>query len=268
MTDSKPWKAMLDRYTATIKEVANNQKGALRFDRPCVAVHEVAEQYYCEKKVELNQIYGKEMTPEKRLGAEAHELLLKDSVKVKLEELWSQIFSDKLVSAREMRLAANHKGNVIIGITDKVVFSKTLPILLLEHKFSAHLRPFHDHHVQARLYCYLLKLMGFDTSKLKYAIVIAKPESRQDEELRKAALHILKHPQNDIIDIPLRSGMAKAYVNWFDAVEAEGELDWALEYWTKKRNAKPTKFAGKCRVCQHNQTCEFTLDKTGLVKFE
>ncbi|MBS7649410.1 hypothetical protein KEJ17_07210 [Candidatus Bathyarchaeota archaeon] len=55
--------------------------------------------------------------------------------------------------------------------------------------------PFRDHHVQARLYCYLLHLMGWDTSKLKYALIISLVECEGDRELEKIALHVIKQPK-------------------------------------------------------------------------
>jgi len=99
---------------------------------------------------------------------------------------------------REMPLLGRHKNIIVAGVADAITFFKASPVLLCEHKFSSKPIPFRDHHVQARLYCYLLNLMGFDTSNLQYALVLAPPESREDDKLREISLCILQNPQEKL----------------------------------------------------------------------
>ncbi|MBS7655977.1 hypothetical protein KEJ50_05710 [Candidatus Bathyarchaeota archaeon] len=95
-------KDSLERFNQLAKEIAMQEEGNLRFKAKFIPVHKVAEQYYCEKKVEMKYIYGEEETLEMKLGKKAHELLLKDAVAIKREELWRKIFSGKPVNVREM----------------------------------------------------------------------------------------------------------------------------------------------------------------------
>jgi len=246
------------RFTKLAQEIGVAEESSLRFNARLLAVHEIASQYYCEKKVELKRIHGEEETPETKLGKEAHELLLKDTVAVRREELWREIASGKPVGVREMRLLGRHKNIIVAGVADAITFFKASPVLLCEHKFSSKPIPFRDHHVQARLYCYLLNLMGFDTSNLRYALVLAPPESREDDKLREISLCILQNPQ-DKFKVKLQTGVANVYLNNFKMNEAIAELDWAIGFWTKQRSAIPTRMVRKCLACRFREGCESSL---------
>ena len=248
---------LIKRFEELIKEVAEAKETRLRFGAKFLSVSELAEQYYCEKKVELKRLYGEEETPEMKLGKEAHEILLKDSIKVKREELWHKIYLGKPILVREMPLLGKYADIIIAGIADAIFFYKGFPIVLFEHKFSNKQIQFRDHHVQARLYCYLLYLMGLDVSKLKYALILASPACKEDEELRKIPLSILKRFKDE--KFKLQKGYANIYVNNFDIKDATEELNWALKFWIKEREAKPTAKKGKCMACQFNKIREYSL---------
>jgi len=253
-------KDSLVRFDQLIREIAAKEESRLRFKANVLVVSEIAQQYYCEKKVEMNRTHGEEETFEMKLGKEAHELLLKETVKVKREELWRKIYSGKPVAAREMLLLGKHNGVIIAGVADAVVFYGGFPIFLFEHKFSNKQVPFIDHHVQAELYCYLLHLMGWDTSKLKYALVIAPPKCRDDKELRKISSYVLQQPREEKLRVKLQTGNANIYINGFDMRKTINELDWALGFWTQERPAKPTTKIGKCAACQQfKEICESSL---------
>ena len=51
------------------------EEGDLRFKSKFLTVSEIANQYYCEKQVEMRRIHGEEETIEMQLGKEAHNLL-------------------------------------------------------------------------------------------------------------------------------------------------------------------------------------------------
>ncbi|MGA3290796.1 MAG: hypothetical protein ABSD42_11230 [Candidatus Bathyarchaeia archaeon] len=104
MTD---WKAQLETFDSLLRELSQNQReqnGRLRFDRPFVIASDVASQFYCEKKVEMQYIHGKVETEAKHIGTEVHEKLTEDSIKVKRAELWQKIYGTKPVFALEMFL--------------------------------------------------------------------------------------------------------------------------------------------------------------------
>jgi len=253
------WKELLDRFHETIKEIASIQEGNLRFKAKFVTVSELAGQYYCEKKVELVRLHGEEETPEMAIGKKAHEELLKDSVKLKLEAVWRKIFAGEPVGVREMLLIGKHDGTIIAGVADAVYFYKTRPVALFEHKFSRKSVPFTDHHVQALLYCYLLQLMGFDVSPLKYVLVMAPPQCKGSDELRKTPSYVLKHLGEEALALELPHGKVNIYINPYLESRVTRDLEWALGFWRQQRDAKPTSKAGKCKVCQFQETCEYSL---------
>ena len=52
---------------------------------------------------------------------------------------------------------------------------------------------------------------------------------------------------------------ARIYITKFDQVEANRELDWAVVFWKKKRDAIPTKNPNKCKSCVYNMDCDQSL---------
>ena len=246
---------MIERFNQLANELAIAEEGNLRFKSKFVPAHKVAQQYYCEKKVEMAYIYGEEETPEMKLGREAHTFLLEDTIVVKRVELLRRIFSGMPVPVREMHLLGKHNKIIIVGVADAIFFYGGYPLFLFEYKFSNRPIPFRDHHVQARLYCYLLHLMGWDTSKLKYALIISPVECKGDKELERAPLYVIKQPKEERLKIKLKKGCANIYINNFDMKEAIDELNWALDFWTEKRPAKPTAKKGKCNKCEYKEKC-------------
>jgi len=259
VSEPDPPSSSLEPFQTSFKKPSKVRRSVLRFDASAIGVSEIASQYYCEKQVELKRIFGEERTEEMSIGTFAHGLLLKDTEKIDRKKLMKKIASGESVFAREMHLKAKFHGNMIRGITDGVIFEDGRPVLLLEHKFSANLRLYDAQQVQAGIYCYLLQLMGFDTSRLKYAIVKAGREEKENEELLNIYSKILAHPNKTKLEVPLGTSNAVVYIRRFDSAKVSGNLSWAMRYWLKEREAVPTPHAGKCRVCQFKEKCEFSL---------
>jgi len=49
---------------------------------------------------------------------------------------------------------------------------------------------------------------------------------------------------------------ARIYLNKFNQTEAEKDLDWAIEFWKKQREAIPTRNPNKCRSCEYKMECD------------
>jgi hypothetical protein len=80
-----------ERLLQAVMTKQENTDGVLRFGQTCVSASCIAQQYFCEKKVEMQYLHGKVETEAKQLGTEGHETLLIDTVKVKRAELLEQI---------------------------------------------------------------------------------------------------------------------------------------------------------------------------------
>ena len=181
------WKLQLENFERLLNELNQNPDGCgrLRFNRSTIIASDVASQFYCEKKVEMQYLHGEIETEEKNIGAEAHERLTDGSMKVKSEELWQKIFGDKPIFALEMFLLAKYHDVILAGKPDSVLFRGWQPLVVFEYKFSRSMIDYPSYHVQAQTYGILLENMGFDTGQLFYAIVVADPATRGSSELRK-----------------------------------------------------------------------------------
>jgi CRISPR/Cas system-associated exonuclease Cas4 (RecB family) len=250
------WKGQLERFDSLLKGLSQKQKekGELRFNRSFVIASDVAGQYYCEKKVEMQYIHGKIETEVKNIGTLAHEKLTEDSVKVKREELWQKIYGVEPVFALEMFLLANYDGVLLAGKPDSVLFAGGFPLVVFEYKFSRSSVAYPSYHVQAQTYGILLENMGFDTSRLFYAIVVADPKTKGSRKLRQNVVNtIIKNgPREAVYSI----FDAKIYCIKFNRVNAEKDLAWALQFWSKNREAQPTSNKNKCARCEYQAKCE------------
>ena len=260
----KTWEDSLKLVQGVISELAEKvEKGKadLRFGLPAVAASSIAAQYYCEKKVELGQTLGREETPEMRLGIEAHERLLEGTIKTKRERVWRHIASGVATMVREMLLLGKYKDIIIGGVADGIYFDEGTPKILVEYKFTKSQRPWRDYHVQARVYCLLLHLMGFNTERLKYALILAPPECKERKELKEIVKAILSNPGKDMMEVKVNEVVARIYVADFEMNRAMQDLDWALGFWKMEREATPTRKAGKCAICEFKQTCPNSIVK-------
>lgn len=244
----------LEHFDALMKEViANDGKGTFRFNRSMIIVSDIAAQYFCEKKVELQYLHGKKETEAKLLGTEGHEKLLEGSAEVEREEMFKKIFGKQPVIALDMLLLAKHKNALLCGKPDSVLFFKGFPLVIYEYKFSRRRVAYPSYHVQARTYGLLLENMGFDTSRLFYAVVVADVTARQDDSLRENVSTAIM--DNGFREAVLNLGNATIFLHKFNHAEAEKAVDWALEFWQNKRDAVPTDNAFKCRSCEYFKEC-------------
>lgn len=248
------YKRCLEIFESLVDELALNKgERELMFDRPVVIAADIAEQFYCEKKVELSYLYGKVETEAMLQGTEGHEKLVEGSTEVAREELFRQIFENKSIFVLEMLLLGKYGNVVLCGKPDSVFFSRSIPLLISEYKFSRRPITYPSYHVQARTYGLLLEKIGFDTTKLFYAIVVADPSARLDQALKERVTLAIK--EYGLKEAIISLGNAKVYLHKYERASAEKNIDWALEFWLKKRSAIATSNFGKCRSCEYFTRC-------------
>jgi hypothetical protein len=256
------WKRKLASFDSLAEEIAEKQKrgeGNLRFNRSFIPASDIAQQYFCEKKVEMNYLHGDVETEEKSIGTEGHEKLLEGSMEIKRQELWKKIHEKEPTFALEMHLLAKYKDVALAGRLDSVIFQNGYPMILFEYKFSKSRIAYKTHHVQAKTYGILLRNMGFDTSRLFYAIVIADPEARYDKALRKKVVQAVD--MNGPKEAELNIQNTVIYLQKFNEEEAERDIDWAIEFWKNTREAIITSNPNKCKNCEHKVECSKSLHK-------
>lgn len=251
------WERQLETYESLRKEIAEKrekEESELRFNNSFIIASDIAEQFFCEKKVEMRYIHGDVETEAKTIGTEAHDKLLEDSVKIGRKELWQKIHGKRPIFALEMHLLAKHKEVVLAGRPDSVLFQNGYPLIVFEYKFTKSKTAYMTYHVQAGTYGILLRNMGFDISRLFYAIVLADPKARND-----------KHLKQKVVDVVVKNGPKEAaleienvivYLHKFNQNDAEKDLDWAIEFWKNSREAVPTNNSNKCKNCEYKVECK------------
>jgi len=248
------WEQHLAEYLSFLKELDGAEGSGLRFGRRVVVASDIAEQFFCEKKVEMQYLHGEIETEAKIVGTEAHGKLLEDVVQVKREELWQRIYGENPVLALESLFFAKSNDIIVAGKPDSILFKNGLPLVVLEHKFSKRLVAYETHHVQAMMYGLLLNKIGFDTRLLFYAIVVADPAVRSDRNFKKKVLEVINKngPKEGILELD----NAKVYFCKYNHGEAEKDLNWAVKFWKQEREAIPTQNPNKCKTCEYFEKCQ------------
>ena len=252
----RDWEKHFKEFNDLLREIASeksSREAKLRFNCSFVKASDIAEQYFCEKKLDMQYLHGRVETEEKSLGAEAHEKLLEDTTRVRIKDLWQMIYGKKPIFVHEMLIFAKYKEVALAGIPDCILFVNGFPKIIFEYKFSKRGTIFNTYQVQVRTYGILLGHVGFDVSRLYCAVVVAEPGARHDKKLKdKVVNEITKNgPKEGVLIV---SG-AKIYIWKFDGVKAEQDLDWALRFWKKQREAIPTENLNKCASCEYSSEC-------------
>ncbi len=262
MSNIAKWKKQLENFDLLIKELKESRDAhaRLRFGRLVIAASDIAEQFYCEKKLEMEFLHGEVETEAKNIGTEAHESLTEDAVKVNRERLWQDIYSDKPMFALEMPLLGKYGDVFLAGKPDSVLFASGCPLVVFEYKFSRSGVAYPSYHVQAQIYCVLLGSMGFDVSKLFYAIVVADPKTKGSRALRQEVANTVT--RREIEEATHSIDNAKIYCNKFNRDNAEKDLMWALEFWKQSREAQETSNQNKCARCEYQIHCRGSTGQT------
>jgi CRISPR/Cas system-associated exonuclease Cas4 (RecB family) len=251
-----PADILLDTQTKLFLEIAESRTQGdtvVRFGRPWVAASNIADQYYCEQKVELRCLLGEIETEVKQQGSEGHDELAADAITTSRHELFQQIFSEQLTVAQEIFLLARYKGLILVGQPDAVAFHHGCALFLFEFKFSRSRIPYHSYHVQAHVYGKILESMNIDIQTLYYAIAIIPPSLRHEKALfHKIVQAVLDHGPHEA-SFPVEESHVHIYA--YHTTSAEDDIDWALEYWRSQRDAVSTRNPNKCARCEYEESC-------------
>jgi CRISPR/Cas system-associated exonuclease Cas4 (RecB family) len=256
-----PYETLLDEQAALFQEIAERRKSGdtdIRFGRPWVAASSIADQFYCEQKVELRRLLGEIETEVKQRGSEAHEALASEALEINRKDLFQRIFSDQLTIAQECLLMSHYKGLILVGQPDAVVFHQGCALYLFEFKFSHSRFPYYSHHVQANVYGKILEGMGFDVNTLRYVIAIIPPSSQNEGALFTNIVEtVMDHGSREET---FTIGDVSIHVYTYHSTQAVADIDWALEYWRNTRDAIPTRNPNKCTRCEYIVSCQLKPD--------
>ena len=104
------------------------------------------------------------------------------------------------------------------------------------------------------MYGFLLNNMGFDTSHLFYAIVVADTATRLDGGLKTEVLNAISEygPEEGILELD----NVRVFICKYNHEDAERDLNWAVRFWKNERAAIPTQNLNKCRSCEYSEKCQ------------
>ena len=232
---------------------------AFRHQLSFVGVSAIAQQFFCEAKVEQEYTRGEVPSEVKDAGTNLHEEILAMK-RVGRKELIKHIEKGRSLTT-SFPLYAEVGDLRVIGLPDAIIFEKAKPEWLIELKTTRgdHTRLWRDQLLQVRIYGLLLERMGFNCSKLRLALVRMRQERALEDEHKKAMLSLIR--------TALMKGhtgeLEKAYPMKFflyphDPREAETSVLWAQDYWLKRREPIPTKNQSKCRGCEYRDVCPFS----------
>ncbi len=249
---------ILSKYLSVFKGLPPVGEGGLRFGESLVRISTIASQYYCEKKIELQYRYPRPPTVRMKQGAEGHELVTSEAAPLTREEALETALEvrEKPVCLYEFNVGWKNMGIPIIGKVDEAWFRGGNVDLIVERKFSNSPRIYNPYHIQARLYCLGLEKMGFKTDSTIYRIMVFNRSCYQCNKLVNGSCNIF-NPEID--EYECEQGKAIAFNYPYNKAEITDELNWAMEYWLKKREAVPTMNQAKCRVCDYKEICDSSL---------
>lgn len=244
-------------------EFFRSSDGGFRNGTSFVAVSSIAEQYYCEYKVENEFAFGEVPTETKESGTALHDELMP------LEEVGRGEFAD-LVEKKGPTLAVlgvwGAVGRLkIIGTPDHIAWSGGRPLWLIELKTTkgdpAPL--WEDQENQARIYGLLLDRMGFDCSVMRLAVVRLRTDELIDEEkeewIQRVSAALMDGKTKELESEYI--GKMKVHVLEHDLKRAEAAVLSKAGYWLKEREPVSSTSIGKCRACEYSSACPKSLYK-------
>lgn len=239
-----------DNYHSFIERTSGDKQDVLAPSR-------IANQFYCEKKVDLTLEHGDIDTPEKTHGSETHEKAAEDAVTVTDDEFWQGIESGERQIFLESPFVGEVSEFLLAGIPDAILFEDQRPKLLFERKTTS--RPsylFKNQRIQAWIYAYILESIGFDTTALEIAILshersLAMSNAKELQHQVIAEYETWKPGSHELIEHPT----AVLHITEYERETFEEDLKWSLGYWRDERDPIPTEKAGKCRACEYNDLC-------------
>jgi CRISPR/Cas system-associated exonuclease Cas4 (RecB family) len=237
------------------------QNYGIRFVRAA----DIAEQLFCEKKVELRLLH-----PEIKKGASqiagltGHEQLAVDARPISAEELREKLASGKKLLLRESLFSGQYRGIPILGKPDLVCFDGMQPLFLVDYKFSAKREAYPDHRLQVALYGMLLHQNKFETDALVTIIAFvsrAVGQGHLEPELLKTYQRLRESSLTQQRQAIHQDKNAACFAYPFVLSQAKKLVDDQIDFWLGLRSAVPTRHARKCSVCEFNSAgvCESAL---------
>jgi len=226
-----------------------------------VPVSSIAEQYYCEYKLENEFALGEIPTEAKDSGTALHAELI-PTEKITKEE-FARLVERKEPSIAMLPVWGLAGGLKVVGEPDHTIWSEGRPLWVVELKTTkGDPTPlWEDQENQVRIYGMLLERMGFDCSRMRLAVVRLKSDELTEEEKREWILRVSKALlEGKVQDLEKRHpAKMKVHLLKHEVGRAENAVAAKAGYWLVNREPIPSSSVGKCRACEYNDSCEKSL---------
>ena len=237
----------------------------LRFGIPWVPISSLAEQFYCEAKVDYEYKFGRVPTPAKEEGTELHDDIIEMEPTTPKDLVTS--ITRQVSCLCTFPVYAKVEDITILGVPDAVLFKRSRLSHLIELKTTSGDvgRLWRDQAVQVKAYGLALEFMGFECGSLQLSLIRVNKQGISDELkenlLREAAEGFLK---GDVFEADTRlirrlGGQVKIHLMNYERADVLKDVIWAKDYWLKKREAIPTTNPSKCRACEFGERCPLSL---------
>lgn len=250
---------MVRSWKDSLREDAPESGTAYRHGVRFVGASTLSQQFYCEAKVENEYRLGEVPTEGKEIGSGLHDEIFAME-KVEREDLIRHIEESPSLTA-SFGLSARVGGLFIAGVPDAVIFENGRPRWVAELKTTSGdpSRLWPDQALQVKIYGLLLERMGFDCSNLTLALIRMKQSGHSPSE-RESLLLLVRAAlmKGEVAGLEQKFAM-KFFLMPYVSSEPGAAITWARDYWLEKREAIPTKAAGKCRSCEFNAVCAHSL---------
>lgn len=198
----------------------------------------LSEQSFCEQKLYLNKVKKLPLavTYDMKKGADIHQGKYDEFAKEAKPTTWEEFFaSQELVVSREVELQHHGNGFLLAGRIDEISCDKD-GVYIVDDKPSDY--AFIGVRKQIWAYCHLLENNFMELIEKNNKPVFAVLKNRDTGAIVWKEKFIGTHKEELLISL-LR----------------------LRDILTGKRQPEPTKNPNKCRVCQYNSVCEFSLVK-------
>ena len=236
-------------------------KGEFRHNTSFVAVSSIAEQYYCEYKLENEFDLGDIPTEAKDSGTILHDELM-PTERIAREE-FARLVEGEKPSLAVLGVWGEAGGLKVVGVPDHIIWSKGRPLWVVELKTTRR-NPgplWEDQENQVRIYGLLLERMGFDCSKVRLAVVwLRKGELGEDVKMDwilEVSEALLEGKTQELED--RHPGMMKVHLLVHEAAIAEKAISSKAGYWLDAREPASRSSDGKSRACEYNRSCPMSL---------
>lgn len=250
-----------DRLWEKEREFFELAGGEFRHGASFIGVSSIAEQYYCEYKLENEFALGEIPTETKDSGTALHAELM-PTERISRKE-FVELVGKKEPTLAVLRVWGSAGGLKVVGEPDHMIWAGGKPLWVLELKTTrGDPQPlWEDQENQVRIYGLLLEKMGFDCTEMRLAVVRLKSGALSEEERREWILKVsdaLMRGEMPALEVKYRRVM-KAHLLKHDAAKAERAVRSKAGYWLQQREPTSSSSEGKCRACEYNAACPKSL---------